>query len=128
MSSEDTERVTNAALAAAAMIKLLLHRVSGQNVHWSRPYFVGFITTLIGLHFRLMVSPLSDDEFPEALAMAWKEITGIPWKDDLLIRDERFNEGADNASKLVKFVHFDREPGKAADLLKEVFSTRTLLN
>jgi len=128
MSTEDNDRVTKAALAVAAMIKLLLHGVSGSNVHWTRSYFVGFVTTLIGLHFLIMVRPLSEDEYPKALAIAWKDITGIPWADELLIRDEEFTQGADDASKLVKFTHFDPNPREAVNLLKEVFSPRALLN
>jgi len=128
MSRKDTERITQAALAVAALIKVLLHEVSTRSVHWSRPYLVGFITTLIGLYFRINVSPLSDDELPEALAIAWKEITGIPWRDELLIQDEDLTEGADDASRLVGLVHFEGKPREAADLLREVFASRALVN
>jgi len=128
-SSEDTERVRKAALAVAATIKLLLRGVHGYDVHWTRPYFVGFLTTLIGMHFFIMVSPLNDDdEYPQPLAIAWQEITGIPWTDELLVRDEEFTEGADDASKLVRFTHYDRQPREAAKLLEEVFGSRTRLN
>lgn len=106
------------------MIRLLVHKVSTGSIHWSRPYLVGFTTTLIGLYFRIDASPLSDDELPKALAIAWKEITGTPWKDELLIQDEEFTEGADNASKLVRLMHFEEKPQEAADLLREVFASR----
>ena len=128
MSSGDTERITKAALAVAAAIKLLLHGVRGSNVHWSRPYFVGFITTLIGMHFLIMVSPLDEEEYSDALAIAWKDITGISWTNKLLIRDEEFMEGPDDASKLIRFTHFDRKPTEAARLLKEIFGSRSIIN
>jgi len=67
---------------------------------------------------------LSDDELPEALAIAWTEITGTPWKDELLIRDEEFAEGANIASKLVRLMDFEEKPREAADLLREVFASR----
>lgn len=124
MIDQDDERIKRAALAVAALIKLLVHKVSTGSIHWSRPYLVGFTTTLIGLCLRINASPLSDDELPEALAIAWTEITGTPWKDELLIRDEEFAEGANIASKLVRLMDFEEKPREAADLLREVFASR----
>ena len=128
MIDQDAERIKQAALAVAALIKVLLHEVRTSRVHWSRPYLVGFITTLIGLYFRINVSPLSDDELPKAVAIAWVEITGTPWKDELLIQDEEFTEGADDASRLVGFMHYEEKPREAANLLREVFASRVLVN
>ena len=128
MIDQDAVRVKQAALAVAALTGLLIHEVSTCSIHWSRPYLVGFITTLIGLYFRINVSPLSDDELPKALAIAWEEITGTPWKDELLIQDEELADAADDASKLGGLMHFGGKLREAADLLRDVFASRAILN
>ena len=124
MNSGGAERVRREVLAVVAVIKPLTDTVRSSEVEWSRPYLVGFITTLIGLHFRIMASPLSDDELIHALAIAWKDITGMPWTDGLMRRGDEFIEGADKASRFVRSVHVQEKERDAAALWREVFVAR----
>lgn len=123
MTNEDTKRIRQAALEIAALIKPLV-TVRLEPVNWSQPYLVGLLTTTIGVLFRLNVSPLSDDELMEALAISWREITETPWADEFeqLRGDAAFKAGADNASKFVRAMYFEGQG--AAEMWRKVSAPR----
>lgn len=122
MTCEDAERIRVAATVAAFLIKPLTDEVNRNEVDWSRPYLVGFIRTLIGLHFGIVSErPRNSDEWTKAIAIAWEDITGELWTDELMRRGEEFNEGANNASRFVRFVHFEGKVRDGPALWREVF-------
>lgn len=128
MNREDAERISEAALAVAAVITPLTDEFKRSEVDWSRSYLVGFITTLIGLHFMLNLSRLADSEMTTALGIAWTEVTGTPWTDEfqslVTSREGDFEEGANNASRFVRSVHFEGNVQGGAALWREVFVSR----
>lgn len=124
---DDAQRVRRAALEVAALIKPLVGTKAG-DMDWSSQFVVGFVTTVVGMLFRIKLSPLADGEMTEALAIAWENVTETPWSgkfEQLLTRHgDEFEQGADNAVGFVKAVHLEGKEQDAAALWRDVFAAR----